>query len=163
MRSFFFHSSWCTPSAGGGGGDELHCPKGDVALVVARATARPDPWLPGALCASREWRSTWAPTHQGCNVGWCPGTHTSHTPHRSHTLYTPHIIHIPLINFKHSTHTTWTHLTHSLHRSHTPQSLFVHSSHHSSQWTPSSHTPHAPITHTSHILHLRNEKWFEKL
>lgn len=66
---FFPHSSWGSSSAGRSGGAQLYGAQGHVALPVARATARADPWLPGALCARGERGVAWPAPHQGRHAG----------------------------------------------------------------------------------------------
>lgn len=53
---FSHRSARGPPSPRGGRGAQLHRHQGDVALPVARETARADPRVPGALRPCREWR-----------------------------------------------------------------------------------------------------------
>lgn len=70
---FSTHSSRGSSSAGRGGGAQLHGAQGHVALPVAGATARPDPWLPGALCARGERRVARSASDQGRHASRRPG------------------------------------------------------------------------------------------
>lgn len=66
-------SSWGPPSSGGGRGAQLHRHQGDVALPVARETARADPRVPGALRPRGERRIPRPAPHQGRHASRCTG------------------------------------------------------------------------------------------
>lgn len=70
---FSHRSARGPPSPRGGRGAQLHRHQGDVALPVARETARADPRIPGALRPCREWRISRPAPHQGHHASRCTG------------------------------------------------------------------------------------------